>query len=230
MNCIRVLASCVLVAAGLPAQTDGPPTIRLALDRTEHTMAVQVFAAGTVFLVIGERGMPVPIGNIELDVRPDTVATLGTFAVGEVRTFHVPRILRDAYAEAVLVDSELRMADSNVVALMDAYADLVDASFRAELIVSMPPGYALLANVTTPTNGYDFTVDATDFDGKMTNVYLRLVEPAAHEIPLPVLQNLSLTADLVGDVGSLVRVHLMRVTRGGIEPGVYRLMLELPVL
>jgi hypothetical protein len=41
---------------------------------------------------------------------------------------------------------------------------------------------------------------------------------------------LALTAVLVGDVGSLVRVHLMRVTRGGIEPGVFRLMLQLPVL
>lgn len=227
----RVFASCALVAAGLPAQTNGLPTIRLALDRAEHTMTVQAFIPGTVFLVIGElAGTPMPIGNIELDVRPDTVATLGMFAMGEARTFHVPRILRDAHVEAVSVDKELRVRDSNVVALMDAYADLVDASFRAELIVSMPLRHGLLATVTTPTNGYDFTVDGTNFDGKATDVFLRLVEPADHEFRLPVLQNLALTADLGIEIGTVVRVHLMRITRGSIEPGVYRLMFNLPAL
>lgn len=230
MNCFgRVLASCAFVA-GLAAQ-DTPPMIRLALDQMEHTITVQAFAAGTVFLTIGDlAGAPMPIGSIELDVRPDTIATLGTFAAGEVRSFHVPRVLRDAHAEAILVDSELRMKDSNVVALIDAYADLVDASFRAELMVSLPERHALQAEVTTPTNGYDFTVDAVQFDGKATDVYLRLVEPAANEIRLPALQRVPLTVDLGTEIGVAVRVHLMRVTRGGIEPGVYRLMLNLPAL
>lgn len=234
MNCLRrSLASCCLVAGLLPAQPqEAAPPIRIALDRAAHTMQIQARVPGDVLVAIGELMPPMVVRGIELDVRPDVVLALGPFAAGEVRTFPVPRFLRESHVEAVLVDSELLLRDSNVVALADAFLDLADATFRAELASTdgIPPTFTLGATLATATDGYTLTVDGFAAHDDGTDVYLRLVAPADAEITMPVVTEHAVRVDLGTEVGTAVRVHLLRARRGAIGLEVYRLMVTLPVL
>lgn len=234
MNCLRrSLASCCLVAGLLPAQPPrAAPPIRIALDRAAHTIQIHARVPGDVLVAIGELMPPMVVRGIELDVRPDVFLPLGPFAAGEVRTFPVPRFLRESYVEAVLVDSELMLRDSNVVALADAFLDLADATFRAELVSTdgIPPTYTLGAALATATDGYAFTVDGAAVHDGITDVYLRLVAPAENEMTLPIVTEHAAHIELGSEVGTAVRVHLLRARRGAIGLEVYRLMVTLPVL
>lgn len=231
----HALASCFLVAAVVPGQdADGFPMVRLGLHNGEHVMQVRAFADGAVVLAVGAMATPpIRFGNIELNVTPQAVLPLGMFANGETRVLPVPRHLRDWYAEAVFVDAEWRLHDSNVVALRDAYADMVDATFHAELVSTdgLPPEYTLGASLTAPTSGYEFAADGHQMvDGKTAHVYLRLIEPGADEITLPVLTRCVQAVELGQlEAGMTVNVYLLRITRGSPGPEVYRLMLRLPV-
>lgn len=235
MNCLRrSLASCCLAAGLLPAQArDAAPPILIVLDRTAHTLQIQARVPGDVLVAVGELAVPpLVVRGIELDVRPDVLLALGPFAAGEVRTFPVPRFLRESHVEAVLVDSELRLRDSNVVALADAFLDLADATFRAELVSTdgIPPTYTLAASLSTGTDGYALTVDGIAAHDGVTDVYLRLVAPAEDEMTLPVVTDHAAHVDLGTVVGTAVRVHLLRARRGAVGLEVYRLMVTLPVL
>lgn len=229
----RALASSFLAAAFVPAQDVGtPPVVRLGLDNNAHVLHVRAFTTGTVLLAVGETAIPpIRVGTIDLDVTPDFVLNLGPMNTGELVTLPVPRYLRELHAEAVLVDSEFALHDSNPVALIDAYLDLIDATFRATLVSTdgIPPEYTVGAALTAPTNGYQLVVDGYETEEGVTNVYLRLIEPAANEIVLPVLTEYQATVDLGVEIGKVVNVQLMRIVRGSIGPEVYRLMVRLPV-
>lgn len=226
----RALASSFLVVVAAPAQTS--PMVQLTLDNNAHVLHVRAFTQGTVILAVGEAAIPpIRFGEIKLDVHPDYLLNLGTLGKGEFATLPVPRYLRALHAEAVLIDAELRLHDSNTVALIDAYLDLVDATFRAVLVStdSIPPEYTLGAALTAPTNGYEFRVDGLQTEDGVTNVYLRLIEPVQGDVVLPVLTDYQVSAYIGAQIGTRVDVYLMRIGRGAIGPEVYRLMVRLPV-
>jgi hypothetical protein len=206
--------------------------VQLALDNNAHVLHVRAFTQGTVILAVGETAIPpIRFGEIKLDVQPDYLLNLGTLGKGEFVTLPVPRYLRALHAEAVLIDNELSLHDSNTVALIDAYLDLVDATFRAVLVStdSIPPEYTFGAALTAPTNGYEFRVDGLETEDGVTNVFLRLIEPGQGDVVLPVLTDYQVTAHIGAKIGTRVDVYLMRIGRGAIGPEVYRLMVRLPV-
>lgn len=150
---------------------------------------------------------------------------------GDTQELAIPAGLRSLEAEAVLADDRLGLHDSNVVALAEAVADLIDATFQAELIddARAEARYAVAVSLTAPSSGHELSLDSfARIDGH-TDVYLRLVEPGVGEIVLAVLTDLHLRVALGEDVGAAVRVHLLRAHRGSPGPEVYRLMAELRV-
>jgi len=228
----KAIASCLLVAAMAPAQVEAPPAVRLGVENGAHLLQVRTYVTGTVLLALGEIAVPpIRIGEIDLNVTPRFVVSLGTMNPGQLLSLPVTRQLRDLHVEAVLVDADFRLHDSNTVALMDAFLDLVDATFRATLVStdSIPPEFSVGAALTAPTNGYVFTVDGFETANTVTNVYLRLVEPNDKEIVLPVLTDYQASAHLGTEIGEEVNVYLLRQVRGATGPEVYRLMVRLPV-
>lgn len=206
--------------------------VRLSADRTAQSLQVVSLVDARVFLVIGVAiAPPIRIG-IELDVQPQYVLDLGRRVAGEALVLAVPRGLYHLSAEAVAVGGQgLELYDSNVVALADVYTDLIEATFRAQLLVADTAAreYALDASLTAPTSGHEFVFDALQLDQQAMHVYLRLIEPGEGEVTLPVLTDHRRFAQLGRDVGTVVRVYLMRERRGEIGAQVYRLMVELPV-
>jgi hypothetical protein len=230
MNHIRyTVTSCLLAAVAAPCLRADDPVVRLTIGG--QTLQVQAGMRGNVFLVLGAPLVPpIHIAGIDLDVMPQHLLPLGAFEVTDAMKLFVPLQLRHLSAEAVLLDEELTLHDSNVVPLADAF-DLITGSFRAELIStdSIPPYYSVAASLTAPTTGYDLKVDGFDLSEKTMNVYLRLIEPAKGEVVMPMLTPHGQGVALGTDVGTLVRVYMMRIQRDDHGPEVYRLMAELPV-
>ncbi len=234
MNLNRTITSCLLAtlaAPGLRAAPDDP--IRLSLDPTTQMLRVEVGMPGAVALAIGPQSLPpIPIAGIFLDVVPHHVVPLGVFEGGSIAQLFVPRALSGLSAEAVLLDPlKGELHDSNVVALENVFADMIDATFRAELVSTdgIPPEFTVGARFTAPTNGYEFLVDGHELDGRTTRVWLHVVMPAEHEIVLPVLTNYSASVELGTDPGEVVEVHVRRTVRGAVGPDVYKRMAMLLV-
>lgn len=234
MNDFRsVIGCCFLISvatAVLPAQDR---ILRLTTDQNRQTLQVQSDIPGTLFFALGPMSVPpIRIGEIDLDVVPQYVLPMGKIGMGEMREFFIPRALTELHVEAVLVDDDFKLYDSNVVSLIDVFPDLITASFRAVLVStdSIPPYYTLGASLTAPTSGYDFVVDGFQLDDMIMNVYLRLIEPAEGEMVLPVITPHEVAVELGSEVGRMVRVYMMRAPRDGIAPEVYRLMAELQVI
>lgn len=232
------IASCVLIAAAAPGlRADDVPMIRLSVDQSTHALQVQSFVRASVFLALGVQSIPpIRIAGIDLDVVPQYVLSLGIFAAGETMSLVVPRGLRGLlalHAEAVAFDLEVgALRDSNVVAVLDAFHDLVDATFRAglEIVDGKPAHYRVAAALTAPTSAFELKVDSAERNGQTTNVYLRLMEPGEKEIVLPVLSDHAVALDLEKKaVDKEIHVYLMRVQRGSVGPQVYQRMAELAV-
>jgi hypothetical protein len=227
----RTIPFCLVGALTSAALCAADDPIRLTIDKNTQSLRVQAGLPGGVFLVLGPLAVPpIPIGNIFLDVGPEYVLPLGEFKTGGFVEFFVPRILSGLNAEAVLFDpAKLTLHDSNVVALADAFADMIDATFRAKLVStdSIPPYYTVGVTLTAPSTGYALVVDGYQLDDRTMQVYLRLITPT--EIVIPVNTPHQVAVDLGTDVGTTVRVSMMRSPRGQVGPEVYRLMAVLPV-
>ena len=233
----RAIAPCVLLAAAISSlRAQDVPMLRLSLDQSTHSLQIQSFIEASVFLVLGQPASPrIRIGTIDLDVHPEYVLSLGLFEAGEIRQLVVPRGMQALHAlsaEAVSFDAEnFVLRDSNVVRLSEAFRDLIDASFRADLLGSgMPPvAYRVDVALTAATSGYELSLDGVELSELTVNVYLRLSTPAEGELVMQVLTDHALSADLGDDLGKVVHVYMLRAQRGGVGPQVYELMAELPM-
>ncbi|HLU40434.1 MAG TPA: hypothetical protein VK081_13705 [Planctomycetota bacterium] len=227
----RAIGSLLLISLASSAVAAQDKTIRLSADPLSQSLRVHTEVAGFVYLVLGHPvGIPpIRIGEIELDVSPLAILPLGKCGAGEVRELFVPRALSEFWAEAVHVE-DMRLRDSNFIALLDAFPDLITATFRAELVSTdgIPPIYSVGISLTAPTTGYELQFDGADI-GDTTEVWFRLIEPNDRDYVMPVLTVHSLGVELGTEVGSMVRVHLMRIPRGGVI-GAYKKMAELPVV
>lgn len=220
----QVLASSFLVLAAAPDIVRADEGVRLTAERSTQSLHVLSLVQARVFLVVGPVAAPPIRIGVDLDVVPLHVVDLGERSAGEALHLFVPRGLYELHAEAISVDAALELRDSNVVALADVYADLVEATFHAEL-----RQYAVHGSLRAPTSGYELTLDAVDLHGDSADVYLRLLEPGEGEVTIPILTEHHRLAHLGPDVGRVVRVHLLRRPRGAIGIEVYRLMATLPV-
>lgn len=222
----------LLLAALAASPLRAADPVRLTTDKSTQSLQVQAGMHGVVFLAIGPLAVPpIPIGGIDLDVVPHHVFSLGEFAAGDKMLFFVPRSLSGLCAEAVIVDPDsFVMHDSNVAHLEDAFADMIEATFRAVLgsTDGIPPFFTVGASLTAPTTGFEFLFDWVKTEKGVTNVYLRLIEPV--DIVIPVLWLHQQVVPLGTEVGDLVRVWMVRLKRGQPGPDDYRLMAELPVI
>lgn len=229
----RAFASCFLASLAVPAaRAEEVPNLRLSADPTTQTLQIQTYQDGHVFLSMGPlAGTPIPLHGIFLDVVPENIVPLGFLRNGDVVRLFVPRALSHLHVEGVAISLDpLGLHDSNVVSLTEAFRDLIEATFRAELVStdSIPPFYSVAVSATAPTSGYELLVDGVRNVDQETNVYMRLIEPGPGEMVMPVLEPLARAADLGTEVGEVVVVHLLRVPRGTTVPEVYRVMVRLP--
>lgn len=229
-NFHRTIASTFLLLATAPALRAQDSAVHLTVDQSTQSLHLRSLKAGTLFLVLGPAlTPPFQFAGIELDVGVHFLLPLGTVDPGDQRQFFVPRSLSELSAEAILADAEFQLHDSLPVRLVDSFADIVAATFRATLIAtdSIPPIYSVGASLTAPSEGHVFQVDGVQRSEEITHVYLRLIAPGENELVPLVLTEHQTAVTLGSDIGRAVNVYLMRTQRGSVGPEVYRLMATL---
>ena len=80
----------------------------------------------------------------------------------------------------------------------------------------MPPQYAASIHITTPTGGWQLSLDRTDLDGGLLRAYLTLESPAADEIVTQALVRHEERFDAGIDEIAAVEVYV-NLTRRGVE-------------
>ncbi|HLU39694.1 MAG TPA: hypothetical protein VK081_09925 [Planctomycetota bacterium] len=213
------------------ARATAQEALQLFAEPTSQSIVVHALQRTTAVLVLGTLSVPpIPLPGIVLEVVPDAIVPLGVLDAGERVTLFVPRAVSHLLAEAVgLVAETGRLTDAGPIPLLDAFTDIVRATFHAELISTdgIPPIWSVGAVLTAPSSGYELSLDGFKLVEDRTEVYLRLTGPGPNEFVLPVLTEHRISVELGSEVGRSVRVWLMRATRGQPGPFVYEPMAEL---
>lgn len=212
-----------------PNWQDPPvPVMVLSYDAPSRALHFESGLAGLGVLAIGPVGIvPIPIGDILLDVIPLAVLPLGAIDEGEQFNLVLPAGVGGFGIEAVAIDMELRLHDSNMIYVDEVGEEqgLVESSFRAALQrVGEPPIYSAAISLTAPTSGYELSLDSVDLSPAVSHIYLRLVEPGKGELTMQVLEAHAVEVGLGSAVGEEIHVHLLRIERGSVGPEVYRRM------
>lgn len=226
-----LLSALALVSAvgATPNWQDPPvPVMVLSYDAPSRVLHFQSGLAGLGVLAVGPAPIvPIPIGDILLDVVPLLILPLGAIDEGDEFRLVLPAGLGGIGIEAVAVDMELRLHDSNTIFIEEVgeEPDLVERSFRSALQQEgNPPIYTATVSLTAPTSGYELLIDSVDLGAEVSHVYLRLVEPGQGEFTMQVLEAHAVEVGLGSAIGKEVHVHLMRIARGSVGPEVYRRM------